>query len=101
MDDFAINWNRLLPGIIMIIGFLVAVFLLLRELWLWYFRINDLNRKLDKSNEHLEAIRAAIETQAGTGKIPPMGNVDRPPAAKPREWPDRRIVRARRELGKG
>ncbi len=105
IGDLAINWERLLPFVIMITAFLAVVFLLLRELWLWYFRINDLNRKLDESNEHLKAIRAAIETQAPTEprkwradddmpqrenpkKIPPIGNVDSPPAAAPSEWPD-------------
>ena len=63
--DIIANMMKINTWILGAIVFLTAiVFFLIRQLCLWFFRINEMCEQLKKSNEHLESVVAALDRDA-------------------------------------
>jgi hypothetical protein len=45
-----------LLGIALYIAVIIAIFLLIRALWLWYWRVNHIVRVLEESRDSLQVI---------------------------------------------
>lgn len=49
-----------MQGIIMFIIILIILFILTREFWCWYWKINIKIEQIEKVNENLEQIKALL-----------------------------------------
>lgn len=59
--------------LIVVLGISVAIFLVCREIVCWYFKINELNSKLDTTNKTLADIRDLLaHTAASAAPVQPV-----------------------------
>lgn len=49
---------------IFFIGICIGIFLALRELWCWYFKLNEIKNELKKSNELLAEVNRHLKNIA-------------------------------------
>jgi hypothetical protein len=69
--------------LIVVLGISLAIFLVCREIVCWYFKINELNSKLDTTNKTLADIRDLLAHSAAASTAPgPVGSPALPTALK-------------------
>ena len=64
MDDIII--------IIIFIAISIVVFLITREFWCWYWKINQKLRTLESIDRRLEELQRQIMNQSGGDRYPPI-----------------------------
>ncbi len=58
-----------LVAYIIVIAVAIGVFFLLREVWCWFFKINERNRLLTEISEKLDQLIGVSSTSVGGGKL--------------------------------